>query len=597
MKTKKLNIRMLALVSMFFWVANGYSQDPNFYIFLCFGQSNMEGQGAIETQDKTVDSRFRVMEAINCSGLSRTKGSWYTAVPPLARCGTGLCPVDNFGKTMVANLPANIKIGVINVSVAGCKIELFDKATYASYAAGEAAWMKNIIAEYGGNPYGRLVELAKLAQKDGVIKGILLHQGESNTGDANWAKKVNTVYTNLLADLSLKAADVPLLAGQVVDAAQGGACAGMNSTIDALPRTIPTAHVISSSGCTDASDNLHFTSAGYRLLGQRYATMMLSLLPKNGAAPTVTLTAPLASATFSAPATVALSATAGDTDGSVAKVEFYNGQTLLGTATKSPYTFSWANVAAGKYTITAIATDNAGNQTTSDAVSVRVTGATVSGTITINAKGVVGDEVINLEIDGKVVKEWTLTTAYADYTATGNVNGAIRVNYTNDDQDKRDVQVNLITVAGKTYQAEDQVINTGLYANGKCGGGSKSEMMQCSGYIEFVTDPVAVTDNCPNDPNKLEPGICGCGVAEGACQVMKVQLKAGWNVIGCPLPGSTSLPVALASIWSQVDVVKNLDSSYTLFNNPALNTLSELKWGEGYMLQVKTACTLEWVIK
>ena len=82
--------------------------DPNFYIFLCFGQSNMEGQGAIQAQDRTVDSRFKVMEAVTCSNLGRTMGKWYTAVPPLTRCYTGLSPADYFGRTTVANLPTNI---------------------------------------------------------------------------------------------------------------------------------------------------------------------------------------------------------------------------------------------------------------------------------------------------------------------------------------------------------------------------------------------------------------------------------------------------------------------------------------------------------
>src|SRR5674476_1424343 len=52
---------------------------------------------------------------------------------------------------------------------------------YESYISTQASWMKSIVKGYGDNPYGRLVEMAKLAQKDGVIKGILLHQGESNT--------------------------------------------------------------------------------------------------------------------------------------------------------------------------------------------------------------------------------------------------------------------------------------------------------------------------------------------------------------------------------------------------------------------------------
>src|SRR4051812_15072651 len=97
------------------------------------------------------------------------------------------------------------------------------------------SWMIGMIKEYDGNPYARLVEMAKLAQKDGVIKGILLHQGESNTGDSTWPSKVKGVYDNLLHDLKLKSKKVPLLAGELVDAEQGGACASMNKIIATLP--------------------------------------------------------------------------------------------------------------------------------------------------------------------------------------------------------------------------------------------------------------------------------------------------------------------------------------------------------------------------
>ena len=138
--------------------------------------------------------------------------------------------------------------------------------------------MINMIKEYNGNPYHRLVEMAKLAQKDGVIKGILLHQGESNTNDSTWPGKVKAVYDDLLKDLNLNANAVPLLAGELVNADQGGRCASMNAIIAKLPQTIFDAHVISSKGCTDAADNLHFDAAGYRKLGTRYAATMLSLL-------------------------------------------------------------------------------------------------------------------------------------------------------------------------------------------------------------------------------------------------------------------------------------------------------------------------------
>jgi regulation of enolase protein 1 (concanavalin A-like superfamily) len=95
-------------------------------------------------------------------------------------------------------------------------------------------------------------------------------------------------------------------------------------------------------------------------------------------APTVGLSSPSNGATFTAPATIAIAASAADPDGTVAKVEFYNGTTLLGTDTASPYSFSWPNVAAGNYTLKAIAYDNTGASTTSATVSVTVVTASTS---------------------------------------------------------------------------------------------------------------------------------------------------------------------------------------------------------------------------
>lgn len=273
----KKNLALL-IIAMFLMNINTFAQDPNFYIFLCFGQSNMEGNARIEPQDTTVDSRFQVLSALDCKDRGRVKGQWYPAIPPLCRCNTGLTPADYFGRTLVANTPKKIKIGVINISVGGCKIELFDKDNYQNYITTAPGWMKGMISQYDGNPYGKLVEMAKIAQQSGVIKGILLHQGESNTNDSIWAAKVKLVYENLLKDLALDAKKVPLLAGEVVNADQGGVCASMNKIIAKLPETIPTAHVVSSAGCTDGPDNLHFNAEGYRELGRRYAATMLPLL-------------------------------------------------------------------------------------------------------------------------------------------------------------------------------------------------------------------------------------------------------------------------------------------------------------------------------
>ena len=270
-------------VGLFTSTASGGSMqtggaDPNFHVYLAFGQSNMEGYPGIEPPDKTgVDKRFQLLAAVDFATLGRKKGEWYDAVPPLCRPSTGLCPADYFGRVMVAKMPERFTIGVVNVAVAGCKIELFNKITYEAYAATAPAWMTSIIKEYGGNPYQHLVNMAKLAQKKGVVKGILLHQGESNTNDKDWPAKVAGIYSDLIRDLSLRAEDVPVLAGETVGADQLGATASMNTIIADLPKVLPNSYVISSKGCECRSDHLHFTPAGYRELGKRYAEKMLEL--------------------------------------------------------------------------------------------------------------------------------------------------------------------------------------------------------------------------------------------------------------------------------------------------------------------------------
>ncbi|MBZ0257548.1 sialate O-acetylesterase [bacterium] len=276
---KKIIATLCVLTAIPMFTANGFAEpDPNFYIFLCFGQSNMESGGAMEEIDRTVDKRFQVMADFDNSDRGWKKNNWYDAVPPLSARGKGICLVDYFGRTLVANLPEKVRVGVIKVSVPGCKIELFEKNTFKTYIENERDWMKNIVKNYNGNPYQYLVDMANAAQKDGVIKGILLHQGESNSNDQQWPNKVKGVYDNLIQDLNLKAEDVPLLAGETVNADQGGVCAGFNKIMAELPKALPNSHVVSSAGCSCHDDHLHFNSAGSRKFGKRYGYIMLSLL-------------------------------------------------------------------------------------------------------------------------------------------------------------------------------------------------------------------------------------------------------------------------------------------------------------------------------
>ena len=96
------------------------AQDPDFHIYLCFGQSNMEGNARIEQQDlEGVSDRFKMMATVDDQERGRVKGQWYTAVPPLCRQNTGLTPADYFGRTLVEKLPENVKVGVINVAIGG----------------------------------------------------------------------------------------------------------------------------------------------------------------------------------------------------------------------------------------------------------------------------------------------------------------------------------------------------------------------------------------------------------------------------------------------------------------------------------------------
>ena len=88
---EKLNLPVgAAVLAAALMGAKAFSQDPNFHVYLAFGQSNMEGNGQVPAAEKTgVNPRWQMMAAVNCPGLSRTKGNWYTAVPPLCRCATG----------------------------------------------------------------------------------------------------------------------------------------------------------------------------------------------------------------------------------------------------------------------------------------------------------------------------------------------------------------------------------------------------------------------------------------------------------------------------------------------------------------------------
>ena len=267
------------VVSMFLGLGLAVSSafaapDPNFHIYLAFGQSNMEGQGTIESKDKTVDPRFQMFSTIdNFNG--RKLGTWNDAIPPLANKHGGLGPSDYFGRTLVERLDPQIKVGVVVVAVAGCSIVLFDPPVSDSYWSQQAGWFMDIVRDYGGDPYQRLVDMAKKAKEDGVIKGIIFHQGETDEGDSDWPNKVKKVYDRLVKDAGLDE-NIPFFAGEVP---YNGSSKGTNNNIRKLPSKSKNFYLVSAEGLNDLDMlRIHFSSQGYRDFGKRYAEKVIEVL-------------------------------------------------------------------------------------------------------------------------------------------------------------------------------------------------------------------------------------------------------------------------------------------------------------------------------
>ena len=121
-----------------------------------------------------------------------------------------------------------------------------------------------------------------------------------------------------------------------------------------------------------AVDACALTLNAIGLDGAVFDTTTVTHCAPGNASPTVALTSPASGSSSTAPATITLIASASDGDGTIAKVDFYAGATLLGTATTAPYTITWTNVPAGSYTLTAVATDNGAATASASPITITV---------------------------------------------------------------------------------------------------------------------------------------------------------------------------------------------------------------------------------
>ena len=285
------------------FMSHAQSYDPDFFIYLGFGQSNMQGKGAINSlRDKKKKyfeeqsgARFFKMQIVS-DDMSQV-GKWAVAMPPIVRPDTGLGPSDYFGRYLVDNLDTCYKVGVVVVAVDGGKIAAFSKddeisQSYLAYAKNNnETWVTNAAMAYDNKPYETLVKYGKIAQQYGVIKGVYFHQGESDVTNCtdeqgeNWLYSVTQVYLNLLEDLGLSVDSVPFIAGEPCPF---GDCSSAIRWVDKLPDYMmkvtgkKCAYVASSKGLNNA-DQYHFDSDGYRELGKRYGEIALPILVSQGA--------------------------------------------------------------------------------------------------------------------------------------------------------------------------------------------------------------------------------------------------------------------------------------------------------------------------
>lgn len=268
------------------------NDEPEFHIYLALGQSNM--QGAAHLPDEPISHpRVMVLQGQNCSEHDIPYGEWREHFQPMIRCEEGmrqkpdgsmgpigLSPADTFAVTMADAAGPNVTIGIVGAAYGGTDIQahLPNCGSFCTPPYGDVSGAPVV---NGTTPiYQWILDLATKAQEVGVIKGIIFHHGESNSGDPNWLNNVNTYITSLRTDLGLDAAEVPFIAGELP---RTGCCAGHNSLVQQIPDYVENGHWVSSGPMEDGtvlgdrSDSLHWSTFSVIEMGKRYAAKMLEV--------------------------------------------------------------------------------------------------------------------------------------------------------------------------------------------------------------------------------------------------------------------------------------------------------------------------------
>jgi hypothetical protein len=263
----KIIIQTLAVVCLMLataFAAEGGAKMPakeKFHLYLLIGQSNMAGRGRLTPADAV--SPVRILK------LSK-ENAWAPASEPLhfdktvAGAGLGM----SFARAMADAAP-DVTVGLIPCAVGGTPLD---------------RWGKN------GDLYKQAMERAKLAMKDGTLKGILWHQGEADSGTEDKARSYGERLAKMVASLraELGAGEVPFVAGKLGEFLKRAGTGGkpsywpvVNEQIGVLPQHVARSAAVESAGLKDKGDGVHFDTPSLREFGKRYAAAMQQLQRKS----------------------------------------------------------------------------------------------------------------------------------------------------------------------------------------------------------------------------------------------------------------------------------------------------------------------------
>lgn len=263
MKLKVLCVLLIALCFYQSSLAQPTVSKKKFHLFLLAGQSNMAGRGTVEAADTVTNSKIWMLDK---------QGEWQLAKEPLHFDKPGIAGVGPgfaFAKKM-AEQDSTVYIGLIPCAVGGSPVAMWAPGKYYEPTK--------------SYPYDDAMRRTKLAIQSGVLKGILWHQGESDS-DSLHAMVYNGKLIGLVQRFrkDLKTKSLPFVAGTIEDfyAASHPFIKHINAAIKGLPQRLKRIAVVHTEGLTHKGDVTHFNTASAREVGKRYAEVFIHTFNNN----------------------------------------------------------------------------------------------------------------------------------------------------------------------------------------------------------------------------------------------------------------------------------------------------------------------------